>query len=76
MLFLYLRSLMEEFTNNYIDELNDGQRAAVLYTQGPSLVIAGMAVTGSKVSPPLIGSILVLGKEKSLARIERTLATL
>lgn len=41
MLFLYLRSLMEEFTNNYIDELNDGQRAAVLYTQGPSLVIAG-----------------------------------
>ena len=35
-----------------------------------------MAVTGSRVSPPLIGSIWVLGKEKSLARIERTLATL
>lgn len=26
---------------NYIDELNEGQRAAVLYTDGPSLVIAG-----------------------------------
>ena len=34
-----------------------------------------MAVTGSRVSPPLIGSILVLGKEKSLARIERTIQT-
>ncbi|MCR4742812.1 MAG: hypothetical protein K5866_08105 [Treponema sp.] len=35
-----------------------------------------MAVTGSRVSPPLIGSILVLGEERSLARIEKTLATL
>ena len=33
-----------------------------------------MAVTGSRVSPPLIGSILILGVEKSLERIERTLA--
>jgi glutamyl-tRNA synthetase len=35
-----------------------------------------MAVTGSRVSPPLIGSIAVLGKERALARIDRTLATL
>ena len=34
-----------------------------------------LAVTGSRISPPLIGSIQILGKEKSLARIERTLAT-
>ncbi|MBQ4237351.1 MAG: glutamate--tRNA ligase, partial [Treponema sp.] len=33
-----------------------------------------MAVTGSRVSPPLIGSILILGVEKSLARLDRTLA--
>ncbi len=33
-----------------------------------------MAVTGSKVSPPLIGSILILGIEKSLVRIDKTLA--
>ncbi len=33
-----------------------------------------MAVTGSRVSPPLIGSILILGKDKALARIDRTLA--
>lgn len=34
-----------------------------------------MAVTGSKVSPPLMGSILILGIEKSIARTEKTLAT-
>ncbi|MDE5614402.1 MAG: glutamate--tRNA ligase [Treponemataceae bacterium] len=35
-----------------------------------------MAVTGSRVSPPLIGSIAVLGREKALARIARAVATL
>lgn len=35
-----------------------------------------MAVTGSRISPPLIGSILVLGEEKSLSRIEKTLVAL
>ena len=34
-----------------------------------------MAVTGSRVSPPLIGSIWILGKEKAVARVEKTLAT-
>lgn len=34
-----------------------------------------MAVTGSKISPPLIGSILILGVERATARIEKTLAT-
>ena len=27
--------------NDYLDELNESQRAAVLYNEGPSLVIAG-----------------------------------
>lgn len=35
-----------------------------------------MAVTGSRVSPPLIGSIQVLGKERAISRIEKTIATL
>lgn len=34
-----------------------------------------MAVTGSRISPPLIGSLLILGVERSCARIEKTLAT-
>ena len=35
-----------------------------------------MAVTGSRVSPPLIGSILVLGADKSIARVRKQLAAL
>ena len=35
-----------------------------------------MAVTGGRISPPLIGSIFILGVPRSLERIERTLATL
>ena len=27
--------------NDFLDELNESQRAAVLYNEGPSLVIAG-----------------------------------
>lgn len=34
-----------------------------------------MAATGSRISPPLIGSILILGKERAIARIEKTLAS-
>ena len=32
-----------------------------------------MAVTGSRVSPPLIGSILILGIDKNIERVERTI---
>lgn len=35
-----------------------------------------MAVTGSKVSPPLIGSILILGVEKAAERIKRAMSNL
>ncbi len=42
---------------------------------GDFMMPVRLAVTGSRISPPLIGSIQILGKEKSLARIERTLAT-
>ena len=41
---------------------------------GDFMMPVRMAVTGSRVSPPLIGSIQILGKEESLSRIERTLA--
>ena len=41
---------------------------------GDFMMPVRMAVTGSRVSPPLIGSIAILGKEKALERVERTLA--
>ena len=43
---------------------------------GDFMMPVRMAVTGSRVSPPLIGSIAVLGKERALARLEKAIATL
>lgn len=41
---------------------------------GDFMMPVRMAVTGSRVSPPLIGSIWILGKERAVARVEKTLA--
>jgi len=38
---------------------------------GDFMMPVRMAVTGSRVSPPLVGSILVLGEDKAIERIER-----
>ncbi|HOV64712.1 MAG TPA: glutamate--tRNA ligase, partial [Spirochaetia bacterium] len=43
---------------------------------GDLLMPVRVAVTGSKVSPPLFGSLRLLGKEKSLKRIDRALEML
>ncbi|QTQ13567.1 glutamate--tRNA ligase [Treponema parvum] len=40
---------------------------------GDFMMTIRMAVTGSKVSPPLIGSILILGVERSINRIKKAL---
>ena len=40
---------------------------------GDFMMPVRMAVTGSRVSPPLMGSILILGVEKSIERVKRTL---
>ena len=56
----------EELAKKYAEELG--------IKLGDFMMPIRMAVTGSRVSPPLMGSILILGVEKSLERIERTLA--
>ena len=55
----------EELAKKYAEELG--------VKLGDFMMPIRMAVTGSRVSPPLMGSILILGVEKSLERIERTL---
>jgi glutamyl-tRNA synthetase len=42
---------------------------------GDFMMPVRMAVTGSRISPPLMGSILILGIDKALERVEKTLAT-
>lgn len=48
---------------NYIDELNDSQRAAVLYDNGPSLVIAGAGSGKTRVLTYKIAHLLEVGYE-------------
>ena len=56
----------EELAKKYAEELG--------IKLGDFMMPIRMAVTGSRVSPPLMGSILILGVEKSIERIDRTLA--
>ncbi len=55
----------EELAKKYAEELG--------IKLGDFMMPVRMAVTGSRVSPPLIGSIWILGKEKAVARVEKTL---
>ena len=58
------------------EELAKAKAEALGIKLGDFMMPIRMAVTGSRVSPPLIGSIVVLGKEKALARIEKAIVTL
>jgi len=67
---------MEDFTEKAIQEklewlLNElGQNPKQLYS------MMRWAVTGSKSSPPIYGSIEVVGKEKTLERVKKSIDVL
>ena len=56
------------------EELGRKMSEEIGVKMGDFMMPIRMAVTGSRVSPPLIGSILILGKDEAIARIDRTLA--
>ncbi|MBQ8875058.1 MAG: UvrD-helicase domain-containing protein, partial [Bacteroides sp.] len=47
--------------NDYLDELNESQRAAVLYNDGPSLVIAGAGSGKTRVLTYKIAHLMNIG---------------
>jgi len=61
-------------TEEQANELFHAAAEALGVKLGDLMMPIRMAVTGSRVSPPLVGSIQILGIEASLARIDRTLA--
>ena len=69
-----LEGLREKYRVFSIDAMAKAEELGIKL--GDFMMPVRMAVTGSRVSPPLIGSIAVLGKEKSVARIERAIASL
>ncbi len=71
----------KEFVSVIFEKGHDGaeefakQKASDLGIKlGDFMMPIRMAVTGSRVSPPLIGSIQILGKEKALSRLEYALS--
>lgn len=70
----FIRKLPEldhESAEAYAKELSEKMGIKL----GDFMMPIRMAVTGSRVSPPLIGSILILGIDKSIARVEKTIAS-
>jgi glutamyl-tRNA synthetase len=67
-----LPSLDHEAAENLARETSE----AMGIKMGDFMMPIRMAVTGSKVSPPLIGSILILGVDKSIDRVKKAIATL
>ena len=54
-------------------ELFRAEAEAIGVKLGDFMMPMRMAITGSRISPPLVGSIQILGIDRSVARIEKTI---
>ena len=74
------KSLMEDMANSPSDEEAENILKSYLEREGIKLgdfmMPLRIAITGSRVSPPLFGSIRLLGKVESMARLEEAIALL
>ena len=76
-IFRTARPLIEALFNETDEQAEEAfrEKAAGTGTKlGDLLMPLRVAVTGSKVSPPLFGSLRVLGQEESLKRIDRAIS--
>ncbi|HNY16494.1 MAG TPA: glutamate--tRNA ligase [Treponemataceae bacterium] len=62
-----------DLTEEQANELFHAAAEGLGVKLGDLMMPIRMAVTGSRVSPPLVGSIQILGVDKAIARIERTI---
>lgn len=67
-------SRLDGMSHDDAEELARSEAEKLGVKLGDFMMPIRMALTGSRISPPLIGSIQILGCEKAAARIERTLA--
>lgn len=63
-----------EAAHNQLDDLSRAKAEEFGMKLGPFLGPVRMAITGSKVSPPLMESMLVLGKESTLKRLDTAIS--
>lgn len=65
---------LDALTEEQANELFHAKAEALGVKLGDLMMPIRMAVTGSRVSPPLVGSIQILGVSKALKRIDTTIA--
>ena len=65
-----------EAAHAQMDETSRAKAEELGMKLGPFLGPVRMAITGSKVSPPLMESMLVLGKDETLKRLDNAIAKL
>jgi glutamyl-tRNA synthetase len=72
----FVRTLAEAASNEAAEAVIKEQAEKNAVKLGDLMMPLRVAITGSRVSPPLFGSLRILGAERSLRRIDRALALL